>query len=627
MSFSGLPSRRRRIIIIAGVCAMVIVVVAAIVVFLNSGSNASGSDGGDNQKLSAQDVATEFLNAIAQGSGSQAGPETTDPTSASGVIQAAFDSLKPHGVTPSDIKVTTKNTTAPVAYTLTWNLAGGHAWSDPSSLSMSQDKNGNWLIDWSPAILAPKLQSGDQLKLTDSAAVQNPTVLSRDGSPLLAPTQVVAVTLTPSEGGDIQHTAQALSTALSQFDPTLTTQSIAAKASSTSSSVLINLRQSDFDKVKAQLSGLTGVTFPARTELLGPTKNFASAIMSNIRNVASGQTTQSPATLTVYVQHADGSTGDTLYTTAAPGTTSTPAATIATSLDIKLQTAAETALNTVPQQGMAVIVQPSTGKILAVADNTAASSANLNPLTGLYPPGSTFKIVTAATALTQGKITPQTQIACPGTVDIEGRVIPNEGKFDLGTTSVTNAFAQSCNTTFSELATQLGASDLPTTAKQFGIGADYTIPGITTNTGHIPSDTDTLARGEDGFGQGQDQVSVFGMALAAATAAHGSTPVPSLIAGEATQSDTSPQRISSSTLSSLKTLMRAVVTSGTASALAHVNPPVYGKTGTAQFGDGTHSHGWFVGYQGDMAFAFLVVDAGTSKVAVQVANSFFANGG
>jgi cell division protein FtsI/penicillin-binding protein 2 len=68
--------------------------------------------------------------------------------------------------------------------------------------------------------------------------------------------------------------------------------------------------------------------------------------------------------------------------------------------------------------------------------------------------------------------------------------------------------------------------------------------------------------------------------------------------------------------------MRAVVTQGTGAPLAAINPPVYGKTGTAQFGDGSRSHGWFVGYQGDLAFAFLVVDAGTSAVAVNVAGVF-----
>ena len=48
----------------------------------------------------------------------------------------------------------------------------------------------------------------------------------------------------------------------------------------------------------------------------------------------------------------------------------------------------------------------------------------------------------------------------------------------------------------------------------------------------------------------------------------------------------------------------------------------FGKTGTAQFGDGTHSHGWFVGYRGTMAFAVLVVDGGSSKAAVAVSGTF-----
>jgi cell division protein FtsI/penicillin-binding protein 2 len=630
VSVAGLSSRRRRIIIIAAVVVVVAVVVAAVVIFVNSGSNASGADdGGDNPKLSAQDVATEFLDALGQGAASQAGPITDDPAGATGDIKTAFDSLKPQLVSATDVKVSTKNATATVTYTLTWNFGQGHTWSDPSSFAMKQDKTGTWLVTWLPAILAPKLQPGDQLKRSDSTQATAPTVLSGDGTPLLASTQVTAVTVNPSAGGDIQQTAAKLSAALSQFDSTITTQSIVTQAASGSSFVLVNLRQSDYDKVKAQLSGMAGVTFPEKTELLGPTKNFAAAILPTIRNVASGQTTQGTQSgpLTVYIQNADGSPGDTVYTTAAPGSTISTATTINTSLNIRLQTAAEAALNTVSQQGMAVIIQPSTGKILAVADNAAASSANLNPLTGLYPPGSTFKIVTAATALSQGKITPQTSVACPGTTSIEGRTISNEDKFDLGTTSITTAFARSCNTTFSQVATQLGPNDLPAMAKQFGIGVDYRIPNITTNTGHIPADADTLARGEDGFGQGQDQVSVFAMALAAATAEHGSTPVPSLIAGQTTQSDTSPTSIGSSTMSSLKTLMRAVVTSGTATAVAHVSPAVYGKTGTAQFGDGSHSHGWFVGYQGDMAFAFLVVDGGSSLAAVQVTNSFFANGG
>ncbi len=581
------------------------------------------SGGGGDDKPTAQDVAKSFLAALSENVSTQAGQETTNPAAATKLISATRTALKPTTLTTNNVNVAVNNNTASVTYNLVWVFGPNRDWQDASNFLMSQDKDGNWKVNWSPGILAPKLRDGDSLKLSTQSQAQLPNVLGGDGTTLMTPTQVIGVTLTPSQAGDIQQVASALSGALSQFDPTITTQSIVSSAqqAGSGSTTIINLRQSDYQKVKAQIYSLPGVSFPTKTELLAATKTFGSAILPTIRAYASS-VGNTAAPLTISIEHADGSPGDTLYTSAS--TTAAPAP-ITTTLNTKLQTAAETALATVQQQAMAVIIQPSTGRILAVAENAPANAAGANPLTGLYPPGSTFKIVTASAAFNQGKITPQQPVACPGTTTIEGKVIPNEGQFDLGTTPLSNAFAQSCNTTFSQVAAGLGPNDLPNTAKTFGIGVNYDIPNITTNTGKIPSDTDTLARAEDGFGQGKDQVSPFGMVLAAATAQHGSSPVPSLIAGQTTQSDTPPKPISSSTLSSLQSVMRAVVTGGTAKALAHVTPPVYGKTGTAQFGDGSQSHGWFVGYQGDLAFAFLVVDAGSSSIAVNVAGVFLTN--
>lgn len=74
-------------------------------------------------------------------------------------------------------------------------------------------------------------------------------------------------------------------------------------------------------------------------------------------------------------------------------------------------------------------------------------------------------------------------------------------------------------------------------------------------------------------------------------------------------------------LDALRGMMREVVTDGTATLLKPL-PDVRGKTGTAQFGDGTRSHGWFVGYTGDLAFAVLTTDAGTSRPAVEAAQRF-----
>ena len=139
----------------------------------------------------------------------------------------------------------------------------------------------------------------------------------------------------------------------------------------------------------------------------------------------------------------------------------------------------------------------------------------------LHEPGSTFKMVTAAAALENGDVSPDTSVECPGEATIGTRRIPNEGKFDLGTVPLHTAFAQSCNTTFGKLSADLPGDALTTTAKQFGIGADFTVAGIDTNTGKVPPAQDVAERVEDGIGQGKVQTTPFGMALAAATVATG----------------------------------------------------------------------------------------------------------
>ncbi|MDN5759606.1 MAG: penicillin-binding transpeptidase domain-containing protein, partial [Tomitella sp.] len=125
---------------------------------------------------------------------------------------------------------------------------------------------------------------------------------------------------------------------------------------------------------------------------------------------------------------------------------------------------------------------------------------------------------------------------------------------------------------------------------------------------------------EDGFGQGRDLVTPFGMALAAATVAHGETPVPELISGRPTHVDGADTPISPAMVDGLRRMMRQVVTAGTGSRIADQGE-VYGKTGEAEFEGG--SHAWFAGYRGDVAFASLIVDGGSSDNAVAIAREMF----
>jgi cell division protein FtsI/penicillin-binding protein 2 len=298
---------------------------------------------------------------------------------------------------------------------------------------------------------------------------------------------------------------------------------------------------------------------------------------------------------------------------------------VATGLDRTVQSAAEDAVEPLPQQAMLVAVSQSTGDVLAVAQNAPADTGGALALTGRYPPGSTFKIATAVAAVGTEGLTVDSPVACPGQTVIGGRAVPNEDRFDLGTVPLRTAFARSCNTTFAQLGAALGADALPTAARTLGIGADYAVPGMLTVTGSVPSSTDQVLRAENGFGQGQVLVSPFGMALVAATVAHGAPVVPQLIRGRPTAVTAAATDPDPAVRGQVRTMMRAVVTEGTATRRKPLGE-VYGKTGTAEFdlAGRRGAHGWFAGYRGDVAFAVLVVDGGSSGPAVEAAARFLS---
>jgi cell division protein FtsI/penicillin-binding protein 2 len=284
-------------------------------------------------------------------------------------------------------------------------------------------------------------------------------------------------------------------------------------------------------------------------------------------------------------------------------------------LDRLVQDAAQDAVDSQWRKAMLVVIKPSTGEVLAVAQNGAADADGPAATTGLYPPGSTFKIVTAAAAIQANMATPNTLLGCPGQIDIGERTIPNYEKFDLGVVPMSKAFANSCNTTFAELASRMTPTALTVAASQFGIGSDYSIDGLTTVTGTVPPTVDLAERTEDGFGQGKVLVTPFGMALAAATVAAGRTPTPYLIAGRQTAETGEHPPADPVTLDGLRSMMRLVVTNGTARDIDGLGE-VYGKTGEAEFQGG--SHAWFTGYRGDLAFAGLIVGGGSSTFAVRM---------
>jgi hypothetical protein len=296
---------------------------------------------------------------------------------------------------------------------------------------------------------------------------------------------------------------------------------------------------------------------------------------------------------------------------------------ITSTLSVPIQKAAQAAVDAQAKSTMLVAIQPSTGDILAVAQNAAAGT-NPKALNGLYPPGSTFKIATATAVLQSGAADSNTMLPCPPTLTIGTRTIPNDPSVTPGDVPMHTAFARSCNTTFAKLASGLGAGALADAASSLGLNADFVLPGFITEAGKVvPAGTSTQ-RVEDGIGQGTVQASPFGVALMTATVASGKAVTPRLWRGLETTVGAGYQPPPRAILEKVRAMMREAVTGGTARDLAG-RGAVFGKTGTAQFGNPPdHSHGWFAGYRGDLAFVVLVESGESSSPAVATANKFLA---
>ena len=169
------------------------------------------------------------------------------------------------------------------------------------------------------------------------------------------------------------------------------------------------------------------------------------------------------------------------------------------------------------------------------------------------------------------------------------------------------------------------ADALPAAATDYGIGLDFVMDGVTTLTGKVPDATTNVQKAENGFGQGQVLITPFSAVLMAATAQHGSMPMPVLIRGTTDhrrQAGAGPVRCRCSRAS--RPSCEAVVDEGTGQGLDAYGE-VYAKTGTAEFTaeDGTnHAHAWTIGYRGDLAFAALIVGGEDSVFTNQVVSRF-----
>ena len=308
---------------------------------------------------------------------------------------------------------------------------------------------------------------------------------------------------------------------------------------------------------------------------------------------------------------------------------------IVTSLDADAQRTAFDAL--AGRAGAVVAIEPSSGAVKAMVSvppydpnsvptnfselNQDPGSPMLNrPVQGQYPPGSTFKLVTAAAALDSGLISPDDTIASPATINIQGNPLANADNSDYGDINVTTALTNSVNTYFAQLGEDLGTGTLEDYMTKFGFNAkpqldlpdgQMALSGVFEGgsllTGDDPMDVGRLA-----IGQERLLATPIQMAEVAATIANGGDLMKPRIWSEVLDADgrtkksMDPEKqsdvISEETADQLTEAMKDVVNEGTGTAAALSGIDVAGKTGTAEIPGvdrcpgGEPNQAWFVGF-------------------------------
>ena len=309
---------------------------------------------------------------------------------------------------------------------------------------------------------------------------------------------------------------------------------------------------------------------------------------------------------------------------------------VVTSLDLDLQLAAERTMTEIGLAGAAVALDIATGEVLVLASKpdydlntftprlSAAANADIqtrgawiNRATqGLYPPGSTFKILTSIAGLRAGQISPDSSVECTGNYQVGSRVFVCNNHRDRGTITFPMALEKSCNTFFYEYGLKTGIDALAVEARRFGLDrpTGIQLPYEATRM-FIPDPSWKLARRDEkwfpgdtanvSIGQGDLALTPLQMACFIASLARGETLTPPTLLHDPARTRLHTQEIGlpPAGRAALLAGMEAVTETGTGRIL---QTPSYrvpglriaGKTGTAQkrTPEGTLNFAWFIGF-------------------------------
>lgn len=535
-------------------------------------------------------------------------------------------------------KVTTRGKTAQAAFSSQVVLRGIGTWTYQDTLHLAM-VSGTWKVEWTPGTIYPTLPVGGHLNL-QTTWPQRASVLGAGGAVLAGSSNAVIVGLQ----GNAVSSPNLVTSALTQagFAPSAISNALRTAAARPAEFVAVGtISQAKYQQVRSVIFPVPGTRFQVQAGNTSATPDLAAHVVGSVAPITAQELKQlgspyrtgdSVGTVGIesaYERQLAGKPTAAVQVVGADGRLmATPisfpgkaGSSVQTTLDLPTEKAAEAALNGEALPAALVAIQASTGAVLAAVSRPDGTSFD-RALQGQYPPGSTFKVITSSALLGNG-LTPQSPATCPPTITVDGYTFHNfDGESALHA-NLLEAFEQSCNAAFIGLSQNLSSQSLLSTAGQFGFGKPLE-PGLPVFGGQIPTPVDEVEKVADSIGQGRVLASPLQMTAVAAAVDSGAYHAPKLVTG-APDDTRAPTPLNASVVANLKTMMAGVVTNGTGKAANVGGQTVYGKTGTAEFGNAIPpmTHAWFIGFQGDIAFAVVVEGGGVGgTVAAPIGGRF-----
>jgi cell division protein FtsI/penicillin-binding protein 2 len=547
------------------------------------------------------------------------------PADFTAVNQAAFTDLGVHQASFTPGQATTDGLTAAEPFSERLAVSGVGTITIRSTLHLALVQ-GHWLVNWSPATIAPQLKTGDQLMLRLTWP-SRAAILGADGAPLVTMGQVVTIGVEGARIKDASAVKAALVTA-GATEAEANGAIAAAKLHPTYFEPVFTVSQARYNELAPTIYPIPGTVFQSGNARSAITPGLTAGVVGTVGPITAQELSQlgGPYNATSVVGQTGLEQADERQLAGQPGATVTvvtksgmrvatvatlpprPGTPVTTTIDSATQHAAEAALAGERKSAALVAVNAASGAVLAAV--SVNSGGFDQAIDGGFPPGSTFKVITSTALITHG-LTPRSAASCPGTATVDGEVFHN-AESEAPVSTMLQAFTESCNTAFIDLATgHLTAPDFPAAATMFGLGRSLHL-GLVSFDGSVPRPSDQADLAATAIGQGRVLMSPLSMAMVAAAADTGTVRSPQLILGSDGSGGTggATSTLPPDVVRDLHEMMASVVASGTAAGQG-LPAGTFAKTGTAQYGttNPLKIDAWLMGFKGDIAFACLVVNA------------------